>query len=226
MIGVSFIMSDWVNFFFPAILQIERNKFLGEPIMATVVAQEVQRGAITLLEEHQVPCERFTPNVLGQVPIMATALLAGNSSTIGWDNYNNPFIKTNIFNGKEARVSLAVALVYEDNIFVYNRDGLDLQNLNPKLDVIGSVGFGVSAGPFKWPPEMTLKKIASVRFSDYLAVEHTDGNGDRETVIMPIVVVRLEGIDGFEQHFVPIPEINDAMTAKLQAAILAIQEGI
>lgn len=186
--------------------------------MAKILNQYIETDAKTLLKELSVPMERFSPGVVAQIPIMATGLLAGLDAKVEWDAYNNPFIVA-----ENSRIALATVLVYENKIFVYNREGLDLQNLNEKLDVIGAIGFGISSGPFKWPVEMTMKKIKSVKFSDFMAVEETDGDGDYGLVKMPIVVVEVEDIKGLESHFIDIPEINEkTMTAKLQAAIKSL----
>lgn len=189
--------------------------------MAKVLEQGVEKGAKDLLEQLGVNLENFQPNVLAQVPIMATALLSEVDNTlIEYDAYCNPYIVTNM----DERVSLAAAIIYQNKIFVYNRENKDLQNLNEKLDVIGAVGFGLSSGPFKWPVEMSLSNVKSYYFSEYYAEEKTDGTDDKKIVKMPIVVVELDSIEGIENHFIDIPEINDSQTAKLQAAIMAIKE--
>jgi len=216
-------VSDWANTFFPAVMQIEINKFSGEPIMAKVVTQHVNKGARALLKELNVPCHRFKPTVLGQVPTMATGLLAGiNADSVKWDKFENPYLVDS--NG--ARISLAAVIVYEDEIFVYNREGKDLQNVNPLPDIIGSVGFGLSSGVFKWPVEMNLLKVKCARFSDFCGVENTDGDGDTDRILNLIVVIELQEIGECKKHFVPIPKVDATMTSKLQAALLDLHAGI
>lgn len=188
--------------------------------MAKVIQQSVQSGALALLDTLGIRTQRFTPSIVGQVPIMATGLLTTVRANIEWDAFNNPYIVTE----DHERVSLAAVFIHGDMMFVYNREGQDLQNWNPLPDIIGAVGFGISSGPFKWPVEMTMKKVARGLFSDYMAIEETDGEGDSRVVIMPIVVIELMEINGCEQHFVPIPEVSDSMTAKMRAAIMAVRE--
>lgn len=189
--------------------------------MAKVVEQKVKEGALKILKQVGVNQEKFSPSIVAQVPIMATGLLAKvKPENIDFDAYNNPFILTN----KGERVSLAAVIVYKNKIFVYNREGKNLQNLNEKLDVIGAIGFGISSGPFKWPNEMNIKKVKKSYFSDFYAEEITDGNGDRKKILIPIVVIELENICGLENHFINIPQVNNTQTAKLQAAIKTINK--
>jgi hypothetical protein len=190
-------------------------------IMAKVLEQKVKEGALNILKQIGVDIEHFTPNIVAQVPIMATGLLAKvKPGNIDFDAYNNPFILTN----EGERVALALVIIYNNKIFVFNREGKNLQNLNEKLDVIGAVGFGISSGPFKWPNEMNMLKITRSYFSDFYAEEKTDGDGDKKIVLMPIVVVELENIDGLEENFIDIPNINDNQAAKLQAAIKTLNK--
>jgi len=189
--------------------------------MAKVLTQNVKKGALKILKQLGVEIERFSPNIIAQIAIMSTGLLAKvQPKNIEFDAYENPFILTD----RDERVSLALVIIHNNKIFVYNREGKDLQNLNEKLDVIGAVGFGVSSGPFKWPNEMNMVSVKKSYFSDFYAEEKTDGNGDKKTVLMPIVVVELENIDGLEEHFIDIPNIDDNQTAKLQAAVKTLNK--
>ena len=190
--------------------------YIKEIIMAKVKSQTVKKGALKILEQNGVDVKRFTPNIIAQVPIMGTALLATvKPKYIGWDQYNNPYIVSK----SDERIALAAVIVCGNKIFVFNRENKELQNLNEKLDVVGAVGFGISSGPFKWPNEINNSKVTSVKFSDYYALEITDGDGDKEKVIMPIVVVNIDSMDGIEQHFINIPKENEVFTAKLNAAL-------
>lgn len=190
--------------------------------MATIIAQHIESGAQKLLSSLDVSVERFSPGIIAEVPVKATGLLAGVDARIEFDAYNNPFVVT----AEGNRVSLAVVITHQNRVFVYSREGKTLQNTNTGIDIIGSVGFGVSAWFHKIPAELCYKKIANVRFSDLMAVEQTDGQGDKGEVKMPIVLVEVADIEGAEVHFVEVPEVSENQTAKLQAAIRAITENV
>lgn len=188
--------------------------------MAQVKNQFVTTDGKKLLESIGVSVERFAPGIVAEIPVKATGLLAGTPVTIEFDAYGNPFAVTE----NDERVALAVALTHKDKVFVFNRDGKTLQNANAGIDVIGSVGFGISALFHKIPAALAYKKVASVRVTDYVAVEETDGQGDKAVVKMPIVIVEVADVVGVEEHFVEVPDIAEGQTAKLQAAIKAICE--
>lgn len=194
--------------------------------MATIIAQRVESGAHKLLSN--LPVNRFSPRIIGELPIKATGLLAG-AENVEWDQYDNPFL---VLDGN--RVSLAVVLTHKGQVFTYNREGAkNLHdegniNTNDRLDIIGAVGFGLSSLLYKVPQELLYKKIANVRFSDLFAVEETEGD-DLAVVKMPIVVCELECVSGCEEYFTECPDFNpdaEMQTAKLQAAILAIKENV
>lgn len=190
--------------------------------MATIIAQRVESGAQKLLSN--LPTQRFQPRIVAEIPVKATGILAGTAQEIEWDNYNNPYV---VVDG--ARVALAVVLTHENKVFVYNRDGVNIHNekntnTNVTFDIIGAVGFGVSSLFYKIPTELVMKKVAHVNISDHLAVEETDGQGDKAVVKMPIVIVEVADVIGVEEYFVEVPGIAEGQTAKLQAAIKAICE--
>lgn len=191
--------------------------------MANIVAQRVESGAQELLSK--IPTNRFSPRIVGEIAIKATGLLAGSSESIEWDKYDNPFV---VIDG--ARVSLALVLTHQDKVFVYNRNGATNlhgetnTNVNEDIDIIGAIGFGVSSLLYKIPAELVTKKVANSRFSDYLALEETDGTDDKAVVKMPIVICELTDVDGVEEYFVEVPAIAEGQTAKLQAAIKAFTE--
>ena len=56
-----------------------------------------------------------------------------------------------------------------------------------------------------------------------MVVETTDGEGDLPNVWMPIVIIDLLSIEGYEKYFVPVPQENDGMSAKLRAALRALK---
>ena len=99
-----------------------------------------------------------------------------------------------------------------------------LENPNENLDIVGSVGFGLPSLFDKVPQGLWEKPVKSVVFTDYMAVETTDGEGDLPNILMPIVVIDLLNIEGYEKYFVPFRQVGPSDgTAKLQAAIRAVQ---
>lgn len=186
--------------------------------MAKVIAQRIESGAEKLLSNLGISVEHFAPGIVAEIPVKATGLLAGADARIERDAYGNPFAVT--YN--DERVSLAVALVHQGKVFVYNRNGKTLQNANTNIDIIGSVGFGISALFHKIPEVLAYKKVYNTYLTDYVAVEETDGQGDKAVVKMPIAIVIVSDIVGVEEHFVEVPTIAEGQTAKLQAAIKAI----
>ena len=99
-----------------------------------------------------------------------------------------------------------------------------LENPNEKVDIVGSVGFGLPSLFHKVPPGLWGYPVTSVTFTDYMAQETTDGEGDLPNILMPIVIINLLSISGYEEYFVPFRQVDPAGgTAKLQAAIRAVQ---
>ena len=112
----------------------------------------------------------------------------------------------------------------EEKIFVFNRREEYLKNLNKKVDIVGSVGFGLPSFFLKVPPGLWEYPVTSVVFTDYMAQETTDGEGDLPNILMPIVIINLLSISGYEKYFVPFRQVDPTSgTAKLQAAIMALK---
>ena len=184
---------------------------------------------------------------LAEVPVKLTGLVT-RAKEIGWDSYGNPFILRN----ENTRVSLAAVIRCGEKIFLFDRQDkklenenkkvdiigsvdLDLpslfdevpqglENPNEKVDIVGSVGFGLPSLFHKVPPGLWGYPVTSVTFTDYMAQETTDGEGDLPNILMPIVIINLLSISGYEEYFVPFRQVDPAGgTAKLQAAIRAVQ---
>jgi len=184
---------------------------------------------------------------LAEVPVKLTGLVA-RAKEIGWDSHGNPFIRKD----DNTRVSLAAVIRCEKEIFVFDRRekylenpneevdivgsvDLDLpslfdevpqglENPNENLDIVGSVGFGLPSLFDEVPQGLWEKPVKSVVFTDYMAVETTDGEGDLPNILMPIVIINLLSISGYEEYFVPFRQVDPAGgTAKLQAAIMALK---
>ena len=99
-----------------------------------------------------------------------------------------------------------------------------LENPNENLDIVGSVGFGLPSLFDKVPQGLWEKPVKSVVFTDYMAQETTDGEGDLPNILMPIVIINLLSIRGYEKYFVPFRQVDlTGGTAKLQAAIMALK---
>ena len=184
---------------------------------------------------------------LAEVPVKLTGLVT-RAKEIGWDSYGNPFILRN----ENTRVSLAAVIRCGEKIFLFDRQDkklenenkkvdiigsvdLDLpslfdevpqglENPNEKVDIVGSVGFGLPSLFHKVPPGLWGYPVTSVTFTDYMAQETTDGEGDLPNILMPIVIINLLSISGYEEYFVPFRQVDPAGgTAKLQAAIMALK---
>ena len=183
---------------------------------------------------------------LAEVPVKLAGLVA-KAKEIGWDSYGNPFVRKD----EKTRVSLAAVIRCGEEIFVFDRRekylenpneevdivgsvDLDLpslfdevlqglENPNEEVDIVGSVGFGLSSLFHKVPQGLWGYPVTSVTFTDYIAQETTDGEGDLPNVWMPIVIIDLLSIEGYEKYFVPVPQENDGMSAKLRAALRALK---
>lgn len=195
--------------------------------MAKILTQCVTTGAKQLLidllktdnwkSDHQLL--PIKPEYLADVPVMLTGLVAG-AKEIGWDSYGNPFVRKD----DKTRVSLAAVIRCEEKIFVFNRREEYLKNLNKKVDIVGSVGFGLPSLFPKVPPGLWGYPVTSVVLTDYMAQETTDGEGDLPNILMPIVIINLLSIRRYEKYFVPFHQVDPASgTAKLQAAIMALK---
>ena len=194
--------------------------------MAKILTQRATTGAIQLLihllktddwkSHHRLPT--INAKHLAEVPVKLTGLVA-RAKEIGWDYYGNPFI----LRDENTRVSLAAVIRCGAEIFVFDRQGKNLENENEKVDIIGSVGFGLSSLFHKVPQGLWGYPVKSVVFTDYMAQETTDGEGDLPNVLMPIVIIDLLSIEGYEKYFVPVPQENDGMSAKLMAALRALK---
>lgn len=195
--------------------------------MAKILTQCVTTGATQILidllktddwrSDHQLPS--IKSDYLAEVPVRLTGLVAG-AKEIGWDAYGNPFVRKD----DKTRVSLAAVIRCEEKIFVFNRRGEYLKNLNEKVDIVGSVGFGLPSFFHKVPTGLWEYPVTSVVFTDYMAQETTDGEGDLPNILMPIVIINLLSIKGYEKYFVPFRQVDPAGgTAKLQAAIMALK---
>ena len=194
---------------------------------------------------HRLPT--INAKYLAEVPVKLTGLVA-RAKEIGWDSHGNPFIRKD----DNTRVSLAAVIRCEKEIFVFdrrekylenpneNRDivgsvDLDLpslfdevpqglENPNENRDIVGSVDLDLPSLFDEVPQGLWEKPVKSVVFTDYMAVETTDGEGDLPNILMPIVVIDLLNIEGFEEYFVPFRQVGPSDgTAKLQAAIRAVQ---
>ena len=194
--------------------------------MAKILTQRATTGATQLLinllktgdwkSHHRLPT--IIAKHLAEVPVKLTGLVA-RAKEIGWDSYGNPFI----LRDETTRVSLAAVIRCGEEIFVFDRQDKDLENKNEKVDIVGSVGFGLPSLFHKVPQGLWEKPVKSVVFTDYMAVETTDGEGDLPNILMPIVVIDLLNIEGYEKYFVPVPQEDDGMSAKLKAAIRALK---
>ncbi len=195
--------------------------------MAKILTQHATSGAKTLLlnllkvdndwkSGHKLPT--IEVKYLAEVPVKLTGLVA-KAKEVGWDSYGNPFILRN----ENTRVSLAAVIRCGEKIFLFDRQDKKLENENKKVDIIGSVGFGLSSLFHKVPQGLWGYPVTSVTFTDYMAQETTDGEGDLPNVWMPIVIIDLLSIEGYEKYFVPVPQEDDGMSAKLQAAIGALK---
>lgn len=193
---------------------------------------------------HRLPT--IEAKYLAEVPVKLTGLVT-RAKEIGWDSHGNPFIRKD----DNTRVSLAAVIRCEKEIFVFDRREKYLENLNEEvdivgsvdlellllfdevpqglenpnenLDIVGSVGFGLPSLFDKVPQGLWRYPVTSVVFTDYMAVETTDGEGDLPNILMPIVVIDLLNIEGYEKYFVPVPQEDDGMSAKLKAAIRALK---
>ena len=165
---------------------------------------------------HRLPT--IEAKYLAEVPVKLTGLVT-RAKEIGWDSYGNPFVRKD----EKTRVSLAAVIRCGEEIFVFDRQGKTLENENKKADIIGSVGFGLPSLFHKVPQGLWEKPVTSVVFTDYMAQETTDGEGDLPNILMPIVVIDLLNIEGYEKYFVPVPQEDDGMSAKLKAAIRALK---
>ncbi|MGP1583236.1 MAG: hypothetical protein ACTTH6_03375 [Candidatus Altimarinota bacterium] len=193
---------------------------------------------------HRLPT--IEAKYLAEVPVKLTGLVT-RAKEIGWDSHGNPFIRKD----DNTRVSLAAVIRCEKEIFVFDRREKYLENLNEEVDIVGSVdldlpslfdevlqglenpneevdivgsvGFGLPSLFHKVPQGLWGYPVTSVTFTDYMAVETTDGEGDLPNVWMPIVIIDLLSIEGYEKYFVPVPQEDDGMSAKLQAAIGALK---
>ena len=179
--------------------------------MAKILTQCVTTGATQILidllktddwkSDHQLLPNK--PEYLAEAPVKLTGLVAG-AKEIGWDSYGNPFVRKD----DKTRVSLAAVIRCEEEIFVFNRREEYLKHLNEEADIVGSVGFG----------------LPSVVLTDYMAQETTDGEDDLPNILMPIVIINLLSISGYEKYFVPFHQVDPTGgTAKLQAAIMALK---
>ena len=195
--------------------------------MAKILTQHATSGAKTLLlnllkvdndwkSGHKLPT--IEVKYLAEVPVKLTGLVA-KAKEVGWDSYGNPFVRKD----EKTRVSLAAVIRCGEKIFLFDRQDKKLENENKKVDIIGSVGFGLPSLFDKVPQGLWEKPVKSVVFTDYMAVETTDGEGDLPNILMPIVVIDLLNIEGYEKYFVPVPQEDDGMSAKLQAAIGALK---
>ena len=194
--------------------------------MAKILTQCVTNGAKQLLinllktddwKSDQLPS--IKADYLEEVPVKLTGLVAG-AKEIGWDSYGNPFVHKD----DKTRVSLAAVIRCEEKIFVFNRREKYLKNLNEKVDIVGSVGFGLPSFFHKVPQDLWAYPVTSVALTDYMAQETTDGEGDLPNILMPIVIINLLSISGCEKYFVPFHQVDPTGgTAKLQAAIMALK---
>lgn len=194
--------------------------------MAKILTQRATTGATQLLinllktgdwkSHHRLPT--IIAKHLAEVPVKLTGLVA-RAKEIGWDSYGNPFI----LRDENTRVSLAAVIRCGEKIFLFDRQDKKLENENKKVDIIGSVGFGLPSLFHKVPQGLWGKPVKSVVFTDYMAQETTDGEGDLPNVWMPIVIIDLLSIEGYEKYFVPVPQENDGMSAKLRAALRALK---
>ena len=194
--------------------------------MAKILTQRATTGATQILidllktddwkSHHRLPT--IEAKYLAEVPVKLTGLVA-RAKEIGWDSYGNPFILRN----ENTRVSLAAVIRCGEKIFLFDRQDKKLENENKKVDIIGSVGFGLPSLFHKVPQGLWGKPVKSVVFTDYMAQETTDGEGDLPNVWMPIIIIDLLSIEGYEKYFVPVPQENDGMSAKLMAAIRALK---
>ena len=195
--------------------------------MAKILNQCATTGATQILidllktddrkSDHQLLPNK--PEYLAEVPVRLTGLVA-RAKEIGWDSHGNPFVRKD----DKTRVSLAAVIRCEEKIFVFNRREEYLKNLNEKVDIVGSVGFGLPSFFLKVPPGLWEYPVTSVVFTDYMAQETTDGEGDLPNILMPIVIINLLSISRCEEYFVPFRQVDPAGgTAKLQAAIMALK---
>lgn len=195
--------------------------------MAKILTQRVTTGAIQILidllktddwkSDHQLLPNK--PEYLAEVPVRLTGLVA-RAKEIGWDSHGNPFVRKD----DKIRVSLAAVIRCGEKIFVFNRREEYLKNLNEKVDIVGSVGFGLPSLFHKVPPGLWGYPVTSVTFTDYMAQETTDGEGDLPNILMPIVIINLLSISRYEEYFVPFRQVDPTGgTAKLQAAIMALK---
>lgn len=185
--------------------------------MAKIIHEYVVNDS-RLLEMLDINLHNFAKTMLCEIPVKATGLLAKTKEHIEWDKYGNPYIVKD-----NARISLAAAIIHKDKVFCFDRKDKAFENESNKIDVIGSVGFGLPSLMHKIPVKMFQKKILNTNWSPYVAIEETDGYGDKKMIKMPILVIELEETDGIEQFFSELPKTSEKNTAKLNAAIEAIQ---
>lgn len=195
--------------------------------MAKILTQHATSGAKTLLlnllkvdndwkSGHKLPT--IEVKYLAEVPVKLTGLVA-KAKEIGWDSYGNPFVRKD----EKTRVSLAAVIRCGEEIFVFDRREKYLENLNEEVDIVGSVDLDLPSLFHKVPQGLWGYPVTSVVFTDYMTVETTDGEGDLPNVWMPIVIIDLLSIEGYEKYFVPVPQENDGMSAKLRAALRALK---
>ncbi|MCH2188958.1 hypothetical protein MK079_03975 [Candidatus Gracilibacteria bacterium] len=97
----------------------------------------------------------------------------------------------------DTRISLALAIINKasQSVFIYNRNGNQASEQNTtfaKDDIIGSKGYMVNSISDKLPQDFWAYKITSAYFSDQIAYETTDENGDCKNIVMPILLVEIE----------------------------------
>ena len=132
---------------------------------------------------------------LGQLTSFCTGLLAKvDPKYMGLDNYGNPFIILN-----NSRISLAAAIKNSKSLLVNHRKDYPQEFQNDKIDIISSVGFGLSTWNSKVPSGFNKFKIKDIYLADYLSIEHA--TGDFGKIIIPVIIVTIDdelGIHGME----------------------------
>jgi hypothetical protein len=147
---------------------------------------------------------------LGQLTSITTGLLASvDPQFIKRDAYGNPFIVLN-----KTRISLAVAVTNCKSLLVIERIDNSQEFDNSKIDIIGSVGFGLSTWNSKVSAHFNEFKVKEIYCAEYLAIEHV--SGDFPKVLIPIIIVVID--DDLGKSGMEITNIKyDYVTSKIRA---------
>lgn len=157
--------------------------------MATILDQNIL-PINNKIKQYVPKMKSLSGKMLAELPSLLNSFLIINEFNLEFDTYGNPFIVTE----KNERVSLAIAIVSGKEIYAYDRTNKEL-NLNDGIDIVGSIGYGVPSLFFKIPHKFWNIKIKTAKLAYNYAWEKTDKKGDKENIIMPIILIELDSND-------------------------------